>query len=163
MNSINFPLSGEIANASKHRFQTCKFDVSVPFMAHALSVVVTTVRVINEPRHEKTCLRGFRPGETQTGLLSYRSQLESWNFGYRNYRYYTIYAANNKVADHTARMCRLISAIRAIWSASLLFAHSIHKFSHNMAQILTAFTVTWEQSTAENRVKLHFILTYKIK
>ena len=25
-----------------------------------------------EPRHEKTCLRGFRPSKTQTSLLSYR-------------------------------------------------------------------------------------------
>ena len=25
-----------------------------------------------EPRHEKTCLRGFRPGRTQTDLLRYR-------------------------------------------------------------------------------------------
>ena len=25
-----------------------------------------------EPHHEKTCLQGFRPGTTQTGLLSYR-------------------------------------------------------------------------------------------
>ena len=24
------------------------------------------------PRHEKTCLRGFDPGKTQTGLLNYR-------------------------------------------------------------------------------------------
>ena len=32
----------------------------------------TQVRVIIiEPRHEKACLRGFRPGKTQTGLLSY--------------------------------------------------------------------------------------------
>ena len=77
MNSINFPLSGEMANALKHRFQTCKFDVSVPFAAHALLVVVTTVRVINEPRHEKTCLRGLRPGKTQTVLLSCRCYLES--------------------------------------------------------------------------------------
>ena len=28
---------------------------------------------LHEPRHEKTCLRGFRPGKTQTGLLSYRN------------------------------------------------------------------------------------------
>ena len=28
--------------------------------------------LINEHRHEKTCLRGFRPGTTQTGLLIYR-------------------------------------------------------------------------------------------
>ena len=30
-----------------------------------------------EPRHEKICLRGFRPGKTRTGLLSYRDKLES--------------------------------------------------------------------------------------
>ena len=30
-----------------------------------------------EPRHEKTCLRGLRPGKTHTGLLSQRDQLES--------------------------------------------------------------------------------------
>ena len=33
--------------------------------------------IFNEPRHEKTCLRGFRPGKTQTSLLSYRDKLES--------------------------------------------------------------------------------------
>ena len=27
----------------------------------------------NEPRHEKTCLQGLRPGKTQTGLLSFRN------------------------------------------------------------------------------------------
>ena len=32
---------------------------------------------IIEPRHEKTCLRGLRPDETQTDLLSYRNKLES--------------------------------------------------------------------------------------
>ena len=26
---------------------------------------------IYEPHHEKTCLQGFQPGKTQTGLLSY--------------------------------------------------------------------------------------------
>ena len=30
-----------------------------------------------EPRHEKTCLRSFRPGKIQTELLSYRRNLES--------------------------------------------------------------------------------------
>ena len=30
-----------------------------------------------EPRHKKTCLRGFRPDKTRTGQLSYRVQLES--------------------------------------------------------------------------------------
>ena len=27
----------------------------------------------NKSRHKKTCLRGLRPGKTQTGLLSYRT------------------------------------------------------------------------------------------
>ena len=40
---------------------------------------------LNEPRHEKTCLRGVWPGKTQTGLLSYRDWLESWNVGFSNY------------------------------------------------------------------------------
>ena len=28
--------------------------------------------IINEPRHETTCLRGFWPGKTQTGLPCHR-------------------------------------------------------------------------------------------
>ena len=32
---------------------------------------------INEPRCEKTGLRGFRPGPTQTGLCSHRRRLEA--------------------------------------------------------------------------------------
>ena len=33
--------------------------------------------VINEPRREKTGLRGFRPGPTQTGLYKLRKELEA--------------------------------------------------------------------------------------
>ena len=44
---------------------------------------------IYEPCHAKTCLRVFlRPCKTQTGLLSYRNLLESWNFGFNKNRYY---------------------------------------------------------------------------
>ena len=32
----------------------------------------TEADIITEPHHEKTCLRGLRPGNTQTGLLRYR-------------------------------------------------------------------------------------------
>ena len=39
-----------------------------------------------EPRCEKTGLQGFRPGLTQTGLCSYRRQLEAWNFAFRKKR-----------------------------------------------------------------------------
>ena len=66
--------------------------------------LLTGEKEIYETRHAKTCLRGLRPGKTQTGLRSHRSLLESWNFGYRNKRYYTIQAANIKGADQTARM-----------------------------------------------------------
>ena len=34
----------------------------------------------NEPRREKTGLRGFRPGPTQTGLYSHRRWVEALNF-----------------------------------------------------------------------------------
>ena len=43
------------------------------------NIVLTT-----DPRHEKTCLRGFRSGETQIGLLSLTVKLESGNVEYRN-------------------------------------------------------------------------------
>ena len=44
---------------------------------------VLSRRVSFEPRSEKTGLRGFRPGPTQTGLYSYRIWLEAGNFGFR--------------------------------------------------------------------------------
>ena len=36
-----------------------------------------SVGALIEPRHEKTGLRGVRPGLTQTGLYSYRRWLEA--------------------------------------------------------------------------------------
>ena len=66
-----------------------------------------------EPRHEKTCLRGFHPSETQTCLLNNRSLLESWNFGYNKDRYY-----------NCSCTC---------WSVPLLFAYGINRFSHDVA------------------------------
>ena len=44
------------------------FD-TLKFMMHR----VFEILVLNEPRHEKICLRCFRPGKTQTGLRSHRS------------------------------------------------------------------------------------------
>ena len=38
---------------------------------------------IIEPRREKTGIRGFRPGPTQTGLYSHRRWFEAGNFGFR--------------------------------------------------------------------------------
>ena len=36
-----------------------------------VKIIQTPIEIRNEPRHEKTCLRGLQPGKTQTGLLSW--------------------------------------------------------------------------------------------
>ena len=36
-----------------------------------------SLKSTNEPRREKTGLRGFRPGPTQTGLYKLRKELEA--------------------------------------------------------------------------------------
>ena len=66
--------------------RTAKHKQIIPVMidfAAGLSAATDTEPQY-EPRHEKTCLRGLPPGKTQTGLLSYRDELEARNFGYRN-------------------------------------------------------------------------------
>ena len=52
------------------------------------------------PHRHKTCLQGFRQSEFQTSLFSY-SEI-SLDGTFQN--------LNNKGADQTARMCRLVSA-----------------------------------------------------
>ena len=57
------------------------FSTIVLFVIHGIGkwpiIVGVNVRKIIEPRREKTGLRGFRPGPTQTGLYSLRSRLEA--------------------------------------------------------------------------------------
>ena len=62
------------------------------------------------PRREKTCLLGFCQREFQTSLLSYRDNLENWNFTCSKLTYDAFQKTNNKGADQTARMCRLVCA-----------------------------------------------------
>ena len=65
-----------------------KQDVTILGKLQQFVLVSEFLRVLRylliEPRHKKTCLRGFWPGKTQTSLCSYRTYLEAWNFGYRN-------------------------------------------------------------------------------
>ena len=49
----------------------------------AESVNTYVVITLFEPRCEKSGLRGFRPGPTQTGLYSHRRWLEACNFVFR--------------------------------------------------------------------------------
>ena len=58
------------------------FDIIVNFLFLDCDVLVALLMVLEsaiiiEPRREKTGLRDFRPGPTQTGLYSHRSKLEA--------------------------------------------------------------------------------------
>ena len=52
-------------------------------------IPVNQTMITNRPCHKKTRLRGFRPSEFQTGLLSYRDLLENWNLANSKSRYDT--------------------------------------------------------------------------
>ena len=62
------------------------------------------------PRSHKFCHWGIRQSETQTSLLSHRDQLEDQNFTCSKLRYDLFQNANNKGADQSARMRRLVCA-----------------------------------------------------
>ena len=72
--------------------------------------VITSHRLWYGPHREKTCLRCFRQSEIQTSLLSYSDYLENWKFTRSNFTYATLQKANNKGADQTARLRRLVCA-----------------------------------------------------
>ena len=65
---------------------------------------------IIRPRRDKTCLRGFRQRENRTNLLNNRDYAEHWNFACSKYIYDAFQKANDKCADQTARMRRLVWA-----------------------------------------------------
>ena len=74
---------------------------------------------IFEPCHEKTCLWGFRPGLTQTGLYSLKRGLK---FGFRKCRDCTIYVAKTKALITT--------------QPAPLFSHILKsRFSHEAAPL----------------------------
>ena len=62
------------------------------------------------PCHEKTRLRSFWPGHAQTSLLSYRDFSESCKIACCKLSFRTFLRMNNKGADQTALMRRLILA-----------------------------------------------------
>ena len=45
-------------------------------------IVVFCSAGLIEPRHDKTCLRGYRPGPTQSGLYTHRRWRGSLKFGF---------------------------------------------------------------------------------
>ena len=61
--------------------------------------VASFALLLFELRHEKTCLWGFQPGPTKTGLYIHR-WLDASNFGFRQKRDCTIYVAKTKALIH---------------------------------------------------------------
>ena len=60
----------------------CSFTLARPALAIGFKIGITVrMALLNidpnphpyEPRHKKICIRGFRPGKTQTGLHSHKS------------------------------------------------------------------------------------------
>ena len=81
-----------------------------------------------EPHHEKTCLRGLGPGKTQTTLLTYRDQLESWNLDWTSL----------DTIQSRQRTTKVVISLHecAGWSAPLLFTYGKNRFSHDEAHIM---------------------------
>ena len=67
---ISFYMTVSIVKAFMHRlFDNLKLCTGKMNWLHTMK----NAPVRNGPRYEKTCLRGFRPDKTQTGLRSHRS------------------------------------------------------------------------------------------
>ena len=92
-----------------------------------------------ETRHEKTCLRGFRPGKTQTGLFSYKDQLESWKFGFSKYVLYYLSSeqqrcwsdcAENRLSHDVAQLVSLIYMYMALlpWKQTVIIWGCVRVF-----------------------------------
>ena len=65
---------GYLMNMKKYLSPFCLF---VCFGIQLRPVILTYSQTLIEPRCEKTGLRGFRPGPTQTRLYSHRRLLEA--------------------------------------------------------------------------------------
>ena len=62
---------------------------------------------------------GFRPALTQTGLYSYRSRLEAWNFGFKNY-------PSSEHKDPDKLICSFVFAYANCW-----FSHAVAQFRNH--------------------------------
>ena len=61
--------------------------------------------------YDKSCLQGFQPGPTLTGLYSHRRWLEALNFGFRKQRDCTIYVVKTKALIICVVTLQLIFAL----------------------------------------------------
>ena len=70
--SIRYETEEDKIDMTKLRKTVSKY-AKLTFFANLVSV----------PRHRRTCLRGFRPGQTLIGLCSHKRWLKTLNFGFR--------------------------------------------------------------------------------
>ena len=70
-------MQGSFYHMGLNRHLTCYFGVKHDFAAIRKHDIVKDLTALYEPRCEKTGLRGFRPGQTTTGLYSHRRWLET--------------------------------------------------------------------------------------
>ena len=89
----------------------------------------------SELRHEKTGLRGFQPGPTQTRLYSHRRLQEACNFGFRKKRDCTNYVTKTKALISCAATAQLVCAATAQLVCAFIFALCKSWFSNDMAQV----------------------------
>ena len=99
------------------------------------------------PRRDKTFLQGFSQSEFQTSIFGYRDKLENWNFTCRKFTYGTFQKANNKGADQTARMRRLVCAC---------VVRKVPKTGHEAIKLEFILKLDWFPSL----IKRHFRCAY---
>ena len=107
--------------------------------------------VTDEPCHEKTCLWGFRPGPTQTGLYSHRRWLKFSDLGRIVLHVFHNLCNKNKGADqipyephsektgflHMRKQRRRSAPLFSLHKQSDLVGNPEDRFSHNEAHIYT--------------------------
>ena len=84
---------------------------------------------LNEPSHEKTYRRAFRPGPTQTGLYNQRKWLEARNLRIRKKRDCIIYVTQAKVM------------ISCLVTTQLICAFIFYRFSYDAALMFRFFSL----------------------
>ena len=100
--------------------------------------------ILIEPRRQKTSLRDFRPGPTQTGLCNDRRWLEAYNLRFRKKSDYSIQVAKTKTQISFAVTAKLICVFVFAY-AKILFSHVAAQLWNKLAKCLSTKPSIYEQ------------------
>ena len=94
-------------------------------------------------------VRCFWQSEIQTSLGSYGDKLEQWNFACSKFWYDTFQLANNKGANQTAHMCRLVCSfvVRKPPKTGFLVSSPIFKLSQHVISMKNIFNILMAVNT----------------